>query len=163
MANGPGGVGLLRDNLRLGDDVQQDATLGDRYQPMKLYLMIGLAGGLGAMARYGLTVALTQLGGRAFPWGTLSVNVIGSGLMGFLGVWLLTRWPLPLEYRLAILTGFLGAFTTMSAFSIDTLALVQRQAWLLAGVYAAGSVFLCLAAARGGMLLAERLGGPVPG
>ncbi|MFP4462514.1 MAG: fluoride efflux transporter CrcB [Guyparkeria sp.] len=126
---------------------------------MKLYLLIGLAGGLGAMARYAITVALTQLGGRAFPWGTLSVNVIGSGLMGFLGVWLLTRWQLPLEYRLAILTGFLGAFTTMSAFSVDTLALMQRQAWLWAGIYVVGTVVLCLVAARGGMLMAERLGG----
>ncbi|MFI9652854.1 fluoride efflux transporter CrcB [Guyparkeria halopsychrophila] len=126
---------------------------------MKLYLLIGLAGGLGAMARYGLTAAITQFGGRTFPWGTLSVNVIGSGLMGFLGVWLLTRWQLPIEYRLAILTGFLGAFTTMSAFSIDTLALMQRQAWLSAGLYVVATVILCLMAARGGMLLGERLAG----
>ncbi|MCL7751771.1 fluoride efflux transporter CrcB [Guyparkeria hydrothermalis] len=125
---------------------------------MKLYLLIGLAGGLGAMARYGMTAAIMQFGGRAFPWGTLSVNVIGSGLMGFLGVWLLTRWQMPMEYRLAILTGFLGAFTTMSAFSIDTLALMQRQAWLWAGMYVVSTVVLCLLAARGGMLVAERLG-----
>ncbi|MFO7809614.1 fluoride efflux transporter CrcB [Guyparkeria sp.] len=126
---------------------------------MKLYLLIGLAGGLGAMARYGLTAAITQFAGRAFPWGTLSVNVIGSGLMGFLGVWLLTRWQVPIEYRLAILTGFLGAFTTMSAFSIDTLALMQRQAWIWAGLYVVGTVVLCLLAARGGIFLGERLAG----
>jgi len=124
---------------------------------MKLYFLIGIAGGLGAMARYALTTLLAASAGRAFPWGTFSVNVLGSGLMGFLGVWLLTRWSLPMEYRVAVLTGFLGAFTTMSAFSVDTLALMQRQAWLLAAVYAAGTVLVCLAAARGGMLLAERL------
>ncbi len=124
---------------------------------MKLYLLIGLAGGLGAMARYGLTAALMHVGGRSFPWGTVSVNVIGSGLMGFLGVWLMTRWQVPMELRLAILTGFLGAFTTMSAFSIDTLTLMQRQHWWLAGLYAVGTVVVCLLAARGGMLLAERL------
>lgn len=124
---------------------------------MKLYLLIGLAGGLGAMARYGLTAVLMQAGGRGFPWGTFSVNVIGSGLMGFLGVWLMTRWQVPIEFRLAILTGFLGAFTTMSAFSIDTLALMQRQNWWLAGLYAVGTVVICLLVARGGMLLAERL------
>jgi len=124
---------------------------------MKLYFLIGIAGGLGAMARYALTSLLAASAGRAFPWGTLSVNVIGSGLMGFLGVWLLTRWSVPMEYRVAVLTGFLGAFTTMSAFSVDTLALMQRQAWLLAAVYAAGTVLICLAAARGGMLLAERM------
>ncbi|MFP4640271.1 MAG: fluoride efflux transporter CrcB [Guyparkeria sp.] len=126
-------------------------------QFMKLYLLVGLAGGLGAMARFAMTSWLASTAGRGFPWGTFSVNVIGSGLMGFLGIWLMTRWQLPMEYRLAILTGFLGAFTTMSAFSVDTLALLQRQAWVLAGLYVVGTVLLCLVAARGGMLLAERL------
>lgn len=124
---------------------------------MKLYLLIGLAGGLGAMARYLVTSLFMHLTGRGFPWGTFSVNVLGSALMGFLGVWLVTRWQLPLEYRLAILTGFLGAFTTMSAFSVDTLALLERQQWLSALAYAGGTVMLCLVAARGGMLMAERL------
>ena len=124
---------------------------------MKLYFLIGIAGGLGAMARYALTALLSTPAARGFPWGTFSVNVIGSGLMGFLGVWLLTRWSLPMEYRVALLTGFLGAFTTMSAFSVDTLALMQRQAWLLVTLYVVGTVLICLAAARGGMLLAERL------
>ncbi|WP_372591196.1 fluoride efflux transporter CrcB [Guyparkeria sp.] len=126
-------------------------------QFMKLYLLVGLAGGFGAMARFALTSWLASTAGRGFPWGTLSVNVIGSGLMGFLGIWLMTRWQLPMEYRLAILTGFLGAFTTMSAFSIDALALMQRQAWVLAAIYVVGTILLCLVAARGGMLLAERL------
>jgi CrcB protein len=124
---------------------------------MKLYLLIGLAGGLGAVARYLVTSVFMHAAGRGFPWGTFSVNVLGSALMGFLGVWLVTRWQLPLEYRLAILTGFLGAFTTMSAFSVDTLALLERQQWLSAIAYAGGTVMLCLIAARGGMLMAERL------
>ena len=124
---------------------------------MKLYLLIGLAGGLGAMARYLVTSAFMHLTGRGFPWGTFSVNVLGSALMGFLAVWLVARWQLPLEYRLAILTGFLGAFTTMSAFSVDTLALMERQQWVSAGAYAVGTIVLCLVAARGGMLLAERM------
>lgn len=124
---------------------------------MKLYFLIGIAGGLGAMARYAVTSLLAQTAGRGFPWGTFSVNVVGSGLMGFLGVWLLSRWELPMEYRVAVLTGFLGAFTTMSAFSVDTLALMQRQAWLLVAMYVAGTILACLVAARGGMLLAERI------
>jgi len=126
---------------------------------MKLYFLIGIAGGLGAMARYAVTSLLATTAGRGFPWGTFSVNVIGSGLMGFLGVWLLARWQLPIEYRLALLTGFLGAFTTMSAFSVDTLALMQRQAWLPMAFYVIGTIVVCLAAARGGMLLAENLAG----
>jgi len=124
---------------------------------MKLYLLIGLAGALGAMARFFVTSVLMQAAGRGFPWGTLSVNVIGSALVGFLGIWLVARWQWPMEYRLAVLVGFLGAFTTMSAFSIDTLALLERQQWLAAFGYATGTVIICLLAARGGMLMAERL------
>ncbi|HER34985.1 MAG TPA: CrcB family protein, partial [Halothiobacillaceae bacterium] len=100
---------------------------------------------------------LTQVAGRSFPWGTFTVNVVGSALMGFLAVWLVARWQVPLEYRLAILTGFLGAFTTMSAFSVDTLALMERQQWLAVLAYAGGTIILCLLAARAGMLVAERL------
>jgi len=124
---------------------------------MKLYLLIALAGGLGAMARYAVTSLMMHVAGRGFPWGTFSVNVIGSALMGFLGVWLLARWQLPMEYRVAVLTGFLGAFTTMSAFSVDTLALLQRDQWASAIAYAVGTVLVCLVAARGGMVVAERL------
>ncbi|MBN2872841.1 MAG: fluoride efflux transporter CrcB [Halothiobacillaceae bacterium] len=124
---------------------------------MKIYLLIGMAGGLGAMARYLVTSTLTQVAGRSFPWGTFTVNVVGSALMGFLAVWLVARWQVPLEYRLAILTGFLGAFTTMSAFSVDTLALMERQQWLAVLAYAGGTIILCLLAARAGMLVAERL------
>lgn len=124
---------------------------------MRLYLMIALAGGLGAVSRYGVTVLMAQQFGRAYPWGTFTVNVLGSALMGFLGVWLTTRFHLPMEYRVAILTGFLGAFTTMSTFSIDSLTLIERHSWTMAGLYIGGTLFVCLMAARGGMLLAERI------
>ncbi|MFW6342820.1 MAG: fluoride efflux transporter FluC, partial [Halothiobacillaceae bacterium] len=108
-------------------------------------------------ARFGLTGLLMHWLGRGFPFGTLAVNVIGSALMGFLAVWLTTRWAWPIEYRIAVLTGFLGAFTTFSAFSIDALALMGRNQWFLAALYVVGTVLLCLAGARAGMLLAERL------
>lgn len=124
---------------------------------MRLYLLIGLAGALGAMARFALSGLMMHWLGRGFPWGTMAVNLIGSALMGFLAVWLAARWHLPLEYRIAVLTGFLGAFTTFSAFSIDALALVERNQWLLAALYVLGTVILCLVGARAGMLLAERL------
>ncbi len=124
---------------------------------MRLYLLIALAGGLGAMSRYGVTVFMAHNFGRTYPWGTLTVNVLGSALMGFLGVWLAARFQMPLEYRVAILTGFLGAFTTMSTFSIDSLNLIEKHSWGIAGLYMGGTLFLCLAAARGGMLMAERI------
>jgi len=119
--------------------------------------MIGIAGAFGAMARFALTNFLMHTLGRGFPFGTLVVNVLGSVLMGFLAIWLSSRWQMPLEYRIAILTGFLGAFTTFSAFSIDALALIERNQWLLALLYIGATVLLCILGARGGMLLAERL------
>ncbi|TQV65122.1 MAG: fluoride efflux transporter CrcB [Halothiobacillaceae bacterium] len=124
---------------------------------MRFWLALGLAGALGAMARYGLSVWFTQQLGRGFPWGTLLVNVLGSALMGFLAVLLLERLHWPVEWRTVILAGFLGAFTTFSAFSVDALYLIERGDWLKAGLYITASVLLCLVAARMGMLGAMRL------
>ncbi|MFZ5466829.1 MAG: fluoride efflux transporter CrcB [Pseudomonadota bacterium] len=124
---------------------------------MKFWLALGAAGALGAMARYGLTVWLAQQLGRGFPWGTLIVNIVGSALMGFLAVFLLSRLNWPVEWRAVVLTGFLGAFTTFSAFSVDALYLIEKGAWLKAGAYIVASVALCLLAARLGMVAAERL------
>lgn len=124
---------------------------------MYFWLALGAAGALGAMARYSLTVWFAQQLGRGFPWGTLLVNVMGSALMGFLAVFLLSRLHWPVEWRTVVLTGFLGAFTTFSAFSVDALDLIEKGAWLKAGAYIVASVALCLIAARLGMLGAERL------
>ncbi|WP_407276568.1 fluoride efflux transporter CrcB [Halothiobacillus sp. DCM-1] len=124
---------------------------------MRLYLMIALAGSVGAMARFWMINAVHTWFSRDFPYGTFAVNVLGSALMGFLGVWLTLKLQWAPEYRVAVLTGFLGAFTTMSTFSIDSLNLIERNEWVLAGLYIVGTVVLCLVAARGGMLLAERI------
>ena len=109
------------------------------------------------MARYGLSVWFTQQLGREFPWGTLIVNVLGSALMGFLAVLLLERLHWSVEWRTVILAGFLGAFTTFSAFSVDALFLIERGDWLKAVFYITASVLLCLIAVRMGMLGAMRL------
>ena len=124
---------------------------------MKFWLALGMAGALGAMARYGLSVWFTQQLGREFPWGTLIVNVLGSALMGFLAVLLLERLHWSVEWRTVILAGFLGAFTTFSAFSVDALFLIERGDWLKAVFYITASVLLCLIAVRMGMLGAMRL------
>lgn len=124
---------------------------------MKLYLFLALGGSLGAVARFAVINWVAQILGRAFPYGTLAVNVLGSALMGFLGVYLLQKFHVSPEYRVAILTGFLGAFTTMSTFSIDSLSLMEKNQWFLASLYIAVTVVACIAAARGGMILAERI------
>lgn len=124
---------------------------------MRIYLLIALGGSLGAIARFAAINWVSHILGRAFPYGTLAVNVLGSALMGFLGVYLLQKFHVSPEYRVAILTGFLGAFTTMSTFSIDSLSLIEKNQWFMASVYIAATVVVCIAAARGGMILAERV------
>ena len=124
---------------------------------MRIYLLIALGGSLGSVARFVVINWIGHILGRSFPFGTLAVNVIGSALMGFLGVYLLQKFHVSPEYRVAILTGFLGAFTTMSTFSIDSLSLIERNQWFMASVYIAVTVVVCIAAARGGMILAERV------
>lgn len=93
-----------------------------------MYQVIAIAGGgaLGALARFWVSGAVYRLLGRGFPWGTLAVNVMGSFLMGLLFVLFLERLATGAELRSAVLVGFLGAFTTFSSFSIETLTLVQE-------------------------------------
>jgi CrcB protein len=118
-------------------------------------LAVALGGAAGALLRYWLSTATYRLAGSAFPWGTLAVNVLGSLLMGVAFV-LVQRGILGEELRLALAVGVLGAFTTFSTFSLDTLVLVQQGAWGRAVANVAASVMLCLLACVAGMVLARR-------
>ena len=91
-----------------------------------------LGGGLGAVARFLLSNKVTDKFGNAFPYGTLSVNVIGSFLMGFLAILLVERLALDPLLKLGVFVGFLGAFTTFSTFSMDTLSLFEQGHYLRA-------------------------------
>lgn len=110
-------------------------------------LAIALGGALGALGRYGVTSWAAHAFGRAFPYGTLAVNVIGSLVLGFLLVVLNERSGLPAELRGLLLVGFLGAFTTFSTFSMDTVQLLQEGAALRAGANVFLNVSLCVGAA----------------
>jgi CrcB protein len=81
---------------------------------------------IGAFARYGQTIVVQNVMGRAFPFGTLSINVLGSFLMGFLFFATLERIKISPELRNGILTGGLGAYTTFSTFSLETLNLIEN-------------------------------------
>lgn len=107
-------------------------------------VQVAAGGAIGASARYLTNVGLGRLLGTGFPWATLTVNIVGSFLMGFLVVWLAHR---DLN-RLApfLMTGILGGFTTFSAFSLDTITLWDRGQTGLAAAYVLGSVVLSLAA-----------------
>lgn len=99
---------------------------------MQRLLLIALAGSLGALARYGLAGLVQNNSGSSFPWGTVTVNVLGTFLFGF--VWSLAdeRLLISAETRLIVLTGFMGAFTTFSTFMFETGTLMQDDQWFLA-------------------------------
>ncbi|MFP3874959.1 MAG: fluoride efflux transporter CrcB [Thiohalophilus sp.] len=115
-------------------------------------LAIAVGGAIGSVLRFTLSGGVHQWLGRDFPYGTLSVNVLGSLLMGFLYIVLLERASLGPEWRALLLIGLLGAFTTFSTFSLETLNLIESGALLKAGLNILLSVTLCLVAAWLGML-----------
>lgn len=118
-----------------------------------LYTLIQVAAGgaLGASGRYLTGVGMTALMGRSYPWGTLTVNVVGSFLMGVLVVTLANLSATRFAPFLAI--GVLGGFTTFSSFSLDAVTLYERGEVALAAGYVAASLILSIAALFAGLFL----------
>lgn len=110
---------------------------------------------MGALARHAASLAVASAFGGRFPLGTLIVNVTGSLAMGWLFTFSSERMHLAPEVRLLLMTGLLGAFTTFSTFSVETLALLQAGRWLAGAANIVFSVALCLGAAWAGMTLAR--------
>lgn len=124
---------------------------------MWTYTAIAIFGVLGCWARYGMTNLVQTVYGRDFPYATLSINVGGSFLMGFLFVETLERLTMSPELRTGILTGFIGGYTTFSTFEMEILLLVEQGAPLKAILYLLLSVFLGFGAAFGGSYIARNL------
>jgi CrcB protein len=104
-------------------------------------------GGVGSVARFGVATALgARLASTGFPWGTLAVNLVGSALLAALVQVASASDAVPPTLRVALAVGFLGGFTTYSAFSNETLALLQRGDTALALGYVATTLIGCLAA-----------------
>jgi CrcB protein len=120
------------------------------------YLWVALGGAVGAAARYGVSLWTVQRWGWSFPWGTLAVNMTGSLAIGLLMTVLLGRNADP-SFRLLLVTGFLGGYTTFSAFSYETLALLLERRWDVAVLYAVGSVLFGLLACALGLGLGRML------
>ncbi|WP_089270741.1 fluoride efflux transporter CrcB [Puniceibacterium sediminis] len=116
-------------------------------------LQVALGGALGASSRYLTGLATIRLIGPGFPWGTLTVNVVGSFLMGIVVVVL--AQTVGNRYAPLLMTGFLGGFTTFSAFSLDAVTLYERGALGLAAGYVLASVILSLLALMAGLLVAR--------
>ncbi|MGH1402647.1 MAG: fluoride efflux transporter CrcB [Alphaproteobacteria bacterium] len=108
--------------------------------------IVALGGALGAVARYGVNIGAVHVLGHGFPWGTLVVNVIGSFMMGVLIVKFSQMNQVSQELRTLCTTGFLGAFTTFSTFSLDVVTLWERGDMLHAAAYLAASVIISIVA-----------------
>lgn len=121
------------------------------------YFAIALGGAAGALLRYWVSGGVHVWLGRAFPWGTLVVNVTGSLLIGVLGVLLVERLNVSDELRFGVLVGLLGSFTTFSTFSIETLDLLERGQIAPAVLNAGLSVIVCVLAAWLGVVIGRQL------
>jgi CrcB protein len=120
-------------------------------------LAIAAGGAVGALLRFWVSTGVYAMLGRGFPYGTLAVNVLGSLLMGYLYIVMIDRLALASEWRAFALVGLLGAFTTFSTFSIETLVLIEQADYAKAFANVLLSVLACVAAAFLGMTLARQI------
>ncbi len=124
---------------------------------MNQLLVIAAGGALGAMGRFLMSKAVHNVLGTGFPYGTLTVNVLGSLCMGLVYVMLVERLSLAPEWRAFVAVGLLGAFTTFSTFSLETVQLLAAGEAGKALLNVLLSVVLCIAAAWGGLWLGRQL------
>lgn len=126
---------------------------------MQNYLLVFVGAGIGGTLRYAVNSVCARYCGPSLPWGTLTVNIAGSFLMGALAGWLAFKagegWSHPL--RLFLATGILGGFTTFSAFSLDAVALWERGDLGPAMAYVAASIVLSIGGLAAGLVLARSL------
>ena len=120
-------------------------------------LWVALGGAIGAAGRYSVNVWSGRTLGTAFPWHTLTVNILGCLIMGALVELMALKLNVSNEIRAFLTTGVLGGFTTFSAFSLDFALLVERKSYGLAGTYAAASVIASLIAVFAGLYLVRAL------
>ncbi len=124
---------------------------------MRQLIAVAAGGAIGAIARFLLASSVQRIAGGPFPWGTLLVNALGSFLLGFLFIWLLERSSSGELLRMAITVGFLGAFTTFSTFSLESIRLLQSGAFTLAAANVGAQLLLCLPLAWLGIQLARTI------
>jgi len=122
---------------------------------LQTILFIGIGGFIGAIARYFISSFLQSSVTQTFPIGTLGVNILGSFLIGFLALYF--QQIVSSEYRVLVITGFLGALTTFSTFSYESVTLLEQGAYTKVGVSIFLNVVLSLSATIGGMMLFKKI------
>jgi len=121
------------------------------------FLVISLGAVLGANARYLISRFAAKSLGLLFPYGTLFINVTGSLIVGFFMVWVSERALLDPRWRLLVVIGFCGAYTTFSSYAFETMAYFEQGQWALMFTNILSNNLLCLAGALAGMALARVL------
>jgi CrcB protein len=121
------------------------------------YLLVFFGGGLGASLRHLVNLTCARCLGPGFPWGTFIINITGSTAMGLIAGYLAFKGEASQPWRLFLMTGILGGYTTFSAFSLDTAVLYERGELGLAAAYVLGSVVLSIAGLFAGLALMRHL------
>jgi len=121
------------------------------------YLIVSLGAIIGACSRYYISRLAAKLLGAVFPYGTLFINVTGSIVVGFFMIYASERVLLDPRWRLLIVVGFCGAFTTFSSYAFESMAYFDQGQWHLMLTNILTNNLLCLAGALGGMALARVL------
>lgn len=121
------------------------------------YLLVFVGGGLGATLRHAVNMVCARAFGTHFPFGTFIINITGSIVMGLIAGYLAFKGNAAQPWRLFVMTGILGGYTTFSAFSLDTALLYERGEIGLAFLYVVGSVGLAIAGLFGGLALVRHL------
>lgn len=119
-------------------------------------LLVALGGGLGAASRFGVSLAVPARA-DAWPVATFGINVVGSLAIGVLAGWLSSRGDAGEPWRLFLGVGVLGGFTTFSAYSLETMRMIERNDWVGASTYSIGSVIAGLIAVAIGLAMAKRV------
>ena len=122
------------------------------------YLLVFIGGGLGSTLRFAISVASARAFGAHFPWGTFLINISGSTVMGLIAGYLAFKGEASQPWRLFLMTGMLGGYTTFSAFSLDAGLLYERGEIGLALAYVLGSVLLSIAGLFAGLALVRSFG-----
>jgi CrcB protein len=122
---------------------------------MEFYASVALGGALGALTRYAITIFFQLHYSSSIPWGTIFANVVGSFLMGVLFIILQEKFAQNDVLKGLLAVGFLGALTTFSSFSLETLIMLQKGNFTYAFGYVIASVGLCLMAAYIGLQVAR--------
>ena len=121
------------------------------------YLLVFVGGGLGATLRHAINMICARCLGTGFPYGTFIINITGSTVMGLIAGYLAFKGEASQPWRLFIMTGILGGYTTFSAYSLDSMLLYERGELGLAAFYVIGSVVISIAGLAAGLALMRHL------